>query len=169
MKTRQLLILALFAGVAHAAPEPLATGIPAFLDTDGDGIISETERQAFVEARKDARAGLLPDWDSDGDGVIDEEEQAAAVATLQSKANEKRLELFSKVAGDDGVLTLDEFSALQPFQNVPAETVAALFALLDADGDGEVSGDDFLARLGGGFTPPTTPPAPPTPPSPPAP
>lgn len=167
MKTKQLLILAVLAGVAHAAPAPLVSGIPAFLDTNGDGIVSEAERLAFAEARKDARDGLIPDWDTNGDGTIDEEEEAAAVATLQSRANEMRAKLFAKVANENGVLTIEEFSALPPFAKIEDQSiVTALFELLDADGNGEITAEEFLARLNAGIAPPTSPPTPPTPPAP---
>jgi len=146
-----------------AGPPPLATGIPTFLDTNRDGVISEAERQAFVEARKEARGGP-PDWDSDGDGTINDAERAAAVAILQAKVDEKRSQLFAAIAGDDEVLTLDEFAALHPFANVPLPTIQRLFDLLDADGNGEVTFEEFLAGIN---RVPAAPPngGPPSPPS----
>jgi hypothetical protein len=159
-----LFILAALAGLAHGGPAPLATGIPAFLDTDGDGVISEAERQAFIEARKDARGGGAPDWDSDGNGTIDDGERAAAVASLQAKVDEKRTELFGKIAGDDGDLTRDEFGTLPPFAKVPPVTVDLLFNLLDANKDGTVTLEEFLAGIRGSA--PASPPGPPAPPTP---
>ena len=111
MKDRAWFLLALFVAAALAGPGPLSTGIPAFLDADGDGSISEAERQAFVEARKEARGGSTPHWDTDGDGEVGEEERATAVAELQSRIDQKRSELFAGVAGDDGTLFRTQFQA----------------------------------------------------------
>jgi hypothetical protein len=169
MKTRYLFILAALAGVAYAGPPPLTSGIPSFLDTDGDGRISLEEREAFIELRKEARGGGAPDLDLDGDGAIDGLERAAAVAAIQAKMNAKRAELFTKIAGADEVLTLADFSALTPFANVPPLIVAALFDLLDIDGDNEVTLAEFLAGIRGSVPTPPTPPTPPSLPSPPSP
>jgi hypothetical protein len=164
MKTRHLFLVAALAGVAHGGPAPLATGIPAFLDTDGNGVISEAERQAFIETRKDARGGAAPDWDSDGNGTVDDGERAAAVAALQAKVEEKRAELFGKIAGDDGELTRGEFGSLPPFGKVPPVTVDLLFNLLDTDKDGTVTLEEFLGGIRGSAPAPLPgPPAPPTP------
>lgn len=168
MKTK--LIIALFAGAGIAlaspqAPTAAAGYIPDWLDTDGDGVISELERQAFVEARKSAAESLAAQWDTNGDGVIDEEERAAAIAELKERALEKLTELFLAAAGEDEVLTLDEFAAVAP-DGIPAETIAVLFGLMDANGDGEVTLDEFLAIAGSGVTAPAPPTVPPVPPAP---
>lgn len=155
MKTKHLVLFAALSGAAYAQPDSLSTGIPSFLDADGDGVISEAERQAFVDSRKDARGGN-PDWDADGDGVVDDEERADAVAALQARMEEKRTELFGSLAGDDGFLSLEEFSTLPPFQGgMPGRIVEKLFGMLDGDGDGEVTLEEFLSKVGGpGLAPP---------------
>jgi hypothetical protein len=71
MKLKLIPILIAAVGMANAAPEGLRTGIPTFLDTDGDGVISEAERQAFVASRKGAPRGGAAAWDTNGDGVVD--------------------------------------------------------------------------------------------------
>lgn len=154
MKTTLLAALAVSIGAAVAAPPvPAPSGaiapVPEWLDTNGDGVISELERQAFVESRRGAGNGPASRWDTNGDGTIDDDERAAAVEALKAKATRKLTELFLAVAGDDGVLTPTEFSALPVLAQVPADTVALLFGLLDVDGDGEVTVDEFLDVVGG--------------------
>jgi hypothetical protein len=163
MKLKLLPILFALTTAAYAVPESLQTGIPAFLDLDGDGQISEEERQAFVDSRKRAPRGGAAEWDTDGDGVISPEERAAAVAALRARVNERRAELFASLAGDDGVLTVEEFSSLPMLANASEQAISRLFSLLDADGDGLVTLEEFLAGVRGGAPnpqPPTTPPAP---------
>ena len=143
MKNKHWYILTVLAVVAHAGPGPLTTAIPAFLDTDRDGVISEAERQAFVQARKDARRGGL-DWDLNGDGSVDDAERGAAVATLQNNINQKRADLFTQLAGDDSLMSLEEFASLPPFARTPETPVALLFGMLDANGDAAVTLDEFL-------------------------
>ncbi len=162
MKLRILPLAFASAGIAFALPEGLTTGIPAFLDTDGDGVISEAERQAFVESRRQAPQGGAAAWDTNGDGVVDAEEREAAIAALRARADERRSDLFNDAAGDDGVLSLEEFAGLPAVQRVPQETVERLFALMDLDDDGEVTMEEFLNSVrGGGLLRPDTPPTPP--------
>ena len=155
------LLLAVFTiGLAQAVPPSLQTGIPAFLDTDGDGKISEAERQAFVESRAASRQSKGPkNWDTNGDGTIDEEERAAAVAALKTQLETKLTALFLDLAGDDSLLSLEEFSTLPQFQNVPPQTAANLFNLLDVDDDGFVTLEEFFKGIGRG-KPPVSPPPP---------
>jgi len=165
MKLKFVPVLIAMFGMANAAPESLNSGIPAFLDTDGDGVISEAERQAFVESRKAAPRGGAAAWDLNGDGVVDEEERQLAIQALRAKADERRAGLFEKVAGDDGLLDIKEFATIPALVGVPQATIERLFALLDLENDGTVTLEAFLAGVRGG--PPTVPPtAPPTTPGP---
>lgn len=158
MKLNLIPILIATVSVTYAAPEGLQSGIPAFLDIDGDGIISEVERQAFVESRKTAPRGGASDWDTNGDGVVDEDERQAAIEQLRAKADERRAALFANVAGDDGLLDFTEFTALPALSNsnMPIKSRERLFELLDANRNGTVTLEEFLAGIRP--TPPTTPP-----------
>jgi len=156
MKYKLLIAICAGAGLAVAAPEAptaAAGSIPDWLDTDGDGVVSEIERQAFAEARRGAPDSLQTQWDTNGDGVIDAEEKAAAIAELKAKARAKLSELFLIAAGEDEVLTLEEFKALAP-DGMPENIVEPLFELLDADKNGEVTLDEFLAATYGGSSSP---------------
>lgn len=162
MKTKLILVFFASAGMAVAAPEAptaAAGSIPEWLDTDGDGVISELERQAFAESRRDAVGSLQRQWDINGDGVIDEEERAAAIADLKARAKQKLTDLFLVAAGEDGVLRLEDFAALAP-EGMPDKVVASLYAMLDKDGDGEVTLEEFLSVTGpgGGIARPGGPP-----------
>jgi hypothetical protein len=160
MKLKHIVFLAALTGIGTAAPEPggpAAGRIPDWLDTDGDGVLSEAERQAFAESRRNASEGLHQQWDTNGDGVVDDDERQAGIDALRAKAEEKRCELFEAAAGGDGELTLEEFSALHPLTKLPDEVVEALFGMLDGDGDGVVTKDEFLDATGRSAGPPDHP------------
>jgi Ca2+-binding EF-hand superfamily protein len=152
MKLSILLIAIQFlGGYALAGPKTFGDGsLPDFLatyDTNGDGMIDEEERQAMVEARKAAREERRAEIDTDGDGVISEEERQAARQAVRDRIEAKRQERFNEIAGEDGLLSLEEFSALPQFANVDPERVAALFNHLDTDDSGFVTFEEFTARL----------------------
>jgi Ca2+-binding EF-hand superfamily protein len=163
MKTNLLIAFLASMGMAVAAPQAAngaAGSFPEWLDTDGDGVISELERQAFAESRRAVVGSLQEQWDTNGDGVIDAEERAKAITDLKAKALSKIKELFLIAAGGDGVLTPDEFAAIAP-ADMPAETIDALFKMLDRNADGLVTLDEFLlvAAAGGAVSGPPPPPA----------
>lgn len=146
-----LIALALLTGAAVAAPSPgspAAGNIPDWLDTDGDGMISELERQTFADARRDAVAGLIEELDTSGDGIIDDDERDAAIAALKARAEQKLRNLFMAVAGDDGELTFDDFAAIPPVEHLPEELAQAIFIFLGGD-DGVVTEEEFLDAIGG--------------------
>ena len=150
------LLAALLIQAAIAVPPQMATGVPAFLDTDGDGKISDAERQAFNESRAKGRDkdSERTNWDTNGDGTVDEEERLAAVETLKSKMKVKLAYLFLDLAGDDGVLSLEEFSSLPQFKHTPPQPAANLFKRLDENDDGLVTIEEFFKQTGRGGPPP---------------
>ncbi|QJE94260.1 EF-hand domain-containing protein [Luteolibacter luteus] len=175
MKLR-LLLPFLLCGVCGAVPPSATTGVPAFLDTDNDGKISEAERQAYAEARKAARENNgnangkgsnngngnngnngngqgNSKWDTNGDGVVDDDERNAAVQTLKSNLENKIANLFLDLAGDDELLSLEEFATLPQFKNTPPQKAANLFNMMDADDDGLVTLTEFFRGIGRGKGP----------------
>lgn len=137
------------AGAAPQLPQGATSQIPAWLDTNGDGFLSELERQAFAEARKNADKSLTEQWDKDDDGDLDETEQQSAMEALAQEARKKLGELFMKVAGDDGQLSIAEFITINPVAEMPSERAGQLFNLLDTDKGGLVSMNEFIANSGG--------------------
>ena len=154
------------AGVCVAVPPGMTSSVAAFLDVNGDGTISESERQAYEESRANSRGQGNKVWDSNGDGVVDETERQAAVAELKGRMDNKVASLFLDLAGDDELLTLEEFSTLPRFANNPPHVAANLFNHMDDDENGFVTLEEFFKGTGRGKPPsppgkpPTTPPSP---------
>lgn len=159
-------VLTVTAGISQAGDRnPFGNGgLPEILkayDIDGDGKLSEEERQAFIQAVKDGTApkperpvrpekpedGVRPPnpWDTDGDGVLSDAEKAAAREAIRAKIEEQRSKRFDELdADDDGSLTLEEFSAAP---GIRPEAAARIFARLDKDDNDAVSKEEFLAAL----------------------
>lgn len=83
-------------------------------DKDGDGKLSETEREAARKTRekqmeqiKERSKQMLEEFDADGDGKLDEDERASAKEAMKAKALEK----FDK--DEDGELSEKERKAMQ--------------------------------------------------------
>ena len=158
MKTKYLLLSVLTAGIATASADRERTfgdgELPEMLaqfDLNEDGKIDEEERQAAKEARRAARAerraAHIAEFDTDGDGELSSEEREGARDARRAALQAKREEKFAEIAGEDGCLDVDEFSALPPFEGRNAERVAAIFSRLDTDDDECVTLDEFTARL----------------------
>ena len=151
MKFKQLIAFSLLTGAAVAGPEgdrPTLGSIPEWLDLDGDGVISEAERQSWIESRREAAKKMFHMWDEDEDGSVNEDEREAGIAALRGRVQEKRSELFLKIAGEDGELTLEEFASGHPMSRLPELLVGRMFDHLDADDDGIVTEEEFLGSLG---------------------
>lgn len=99
-------------------------------DVDGDGQLSDEERQAEAERRS---AEMAKRADLDGDGKVTEEE----VATARKQRAET---MHSKLDADhDGKLTIEEVNKF-PFRRIDAATV-------DANKDGVVTVDELSEGL----------------------
>ena len=154
MKLKNILIAGILLGgnsLASADERTFGDGtLPEFLrqyDVNEDGIIDEEERQAIKETRRDARDEHRAEIDTDGDGKISHDEREAAREAIRAKIAEKRTEKFGNIAGEDGVLSLEEFAALPPLARASEGRVASIFARLDDDESGDVSLVEFNARL----------------------
>lgn len=138
-------------GGPQGAP-PISQALLQQYDTDGDGVLSDTEKAALKAALEVQRQALITKYDADGDGVLNEAERAAMQAELQAA---KLAELAAKFVTLDtdasGGLSLEEFTAGAP-TGASAARIQAAFTRMDANTDGSISVEEF-----------TTPPAPPTP------
>ncbi|MGC6566324.1 MAG: EF-hand domain-containing protein [Akkermansiaceae bacterium] len=124
--------------------------LPEFLipfDVNEDGQVDEEERQAIRDARKAAREQRRAEIDTDDDGEISEEEREAARNEIRSNISERRANKFAEIAGEDGLLSLEELSQVRYLSKASENRIASLFARLDADGSGEISLEEFTARL----------------------
>jgi len=85
-------------------------------DKDGDGKLSEAERQAAREGLKqhkgEFRDKLKAKFDKDGDGKLSEEEKMAAKEALKEHGGERREKLLERFDKDgDGKLSDEEKAA----------------------------------------------------------
>lgn len=154
MKVKNILIAgALLGSVSFAQADDRSFGdgtLPEFLqqyDVNEDGVIDEEERQAIKDARKAARDERRAEIDTDGDGKVSSDEREAVREAIRQKIAAKRAEKFAEIAGEDGLLSLEEFAALPPLKRASEDRIASIFARLDADESGDVSLEEFNARL----------------------
>ncbi|XP_026192969.1 calcium-dependent protein kinase 2 [Cyclospora cayetanensis] len=121
------------------------------LDKDGDGTISHTELTEGLE-----QVGL-PQWDInriiqsvdvDDSGNVSYTEFLAACYSWQESELNVIWTAFQKMDKDgDGKISVPEFEAVlggDDYRLVPKDTVKALVAQIDRNGDGQVDWDEFL-------------------------
>lgn len=154
MKLTHILIAGTLLGgasLAQADDRSFGDGtLPEFLqqyDLNEDGTIDEEERQAIRDARRAAREERRAMIDTDGDGEISSDEREAAREAIRERIAERRAENFAEIAGEDGLLSLEELAALPPLSRASEERIASIFARLDEDESGDVSLEEFNARL----------------------
>jgi Ca2+-binding EF-hand superfamily protein len=116
-------------------------------DVDDNGVLDEEERQAAKAARQQKLAERLDRWDTNKDGVIDDAEREAAKAAIRERIIAVRTAKFHQLAGEDGLLSLEEFKSIPALATRTEEQIATMFAFLDKDLSGTVSLEEFLGRL----------------------
>jgi|GEM_PF-1846264 len=124
--------------------------LPEFLqqfDTNEDGRLDAEERQAIRDFRLSNREERRNSLDLDGDGTISPEEIEAAREAIRERINRRRNSRFLEAAGEDELLSPEEFANLPGIQFLPEEMRDALFARLDVDENGSVDIDEFYHRL----------------------
>jgi len=153
MKIKFTLIAALMAtgSLAFAGDRSIGDGtLPEFLqqfDTNEDGEIDEEERQAIRDLRAKMREERRNSIDTDGDGKISREEIEAARDELRAKIQERRLTKFNEIAGEDRLISKEEYATIPGANRLPDFIFDAIFDRLDRDDSGDISAEEFFHRL----------------------
>lgn len=124
--------------------------LPKFLkdfDTNGDGVIDEEERQAIRDLRAKLRESKRKSIDLNQDGEISPDEIQLAREALRAQIEERRLEKFSDIAGEDFLISPEEYATIPGMNTLPDVIFEAIWSRLDSDGNGAISADEFLLRL----------------------
>lgn len=86
------------------------------------------------------KGAMVQKYDKNGDGVLDASEKAALRTDMQAKREAKKAERLAKFdTNNDGKLDASERAVMK------AERAEAAFKKLDADGNGQISLDEFKA------------------------
>jgi Ca2+-binding EF-hand superfamily protein len=115
-------------------------------DTDGDGQLSDQERQAAFAAWREARrAQLLARYDADGDRVLSADERRAVQQQRRRRRRQAQQAIRLKYFDDDGDGTLSdaEQDNIERFEEGFRKLQRDVrLRMSDADGDGQVSREE---------------------------
>jgi Ca2+-binding EF-hand superfamily protein len=151
MKTTAIAIALLSAGFAAVqatppTPEPLTWFLRLF-DANNDGVLDAEERLAARKSIEQKRADFIAKWDANGDGWLSFSEMAAIREAVIARIEAIRLEKFNDIAGDDSLISPEEFAAIPALADKDTERVNELFEFLDKDDSGFISFDEFNVPL----------------------
>ena len=76
-----------------------------------------------------------------------ENEVSMARAALREQMEQRRLQKFSSIAGEDDLISREEYLTIPGVRNLPDFIFEAVWSRLDTDGSGHVSPEEFLSRL----------------------
>ncbi len=150
-KTKNIVAVAiLFAvgGLSTSMAKPVLrpaklTSLLKMFDIDGNGKLDEEERLAAKDYLEKKREEIIAEWDKDGDGKLSRTEMAAFRKSLREKIQANRLAKFLEAAGEDELISAEEFAALPAFAEREPERVAMLFSGLDRDKSGSLTFAEF--------------------------
>jgi len=125
-------------------PPTQLTSLLKLFDIDGNGKLDGEERQAAKDYLAKKYEEILAEWDKDGDGKLSGAEIAALRAHIREKIRENRLARFKEIAGEDELISPEEFAAIPAFAEADPARVAKLFAKLDRNKDGQLSFLEFV-------------------------
>lgn len=146
-------------GGQFRGPQDWQADMLARFDKDGDGQLSEEERQAVREAMRAEREQrrqqfLLERYDKDGDGILSEAETQAMEedqARMEAEREARRAEMQQRaldaydVDGDGQLSEEERRAANQQRREWFQQQQQAAMARFDADGDGDLSQDERMA------------------------
>ena len=146
-----ILLITAIALSAFAKEKVFGNGVlPLFLknfDTNFDDLIDEEERQAIRDLRAKLREKRRTSIDLNQDGKISEDEVAMAQAALRDQIEQRRLQKFSSIAGEDSLISPEEYMTIPGVRTLPDFIFDAVWSRLDTDGSGDISPEEFLLRL----------------------
>lgn len=130
MKKTALTLCLMAIGLGPMATLAQTPNIPAFtkIDANGDGFIVKSEVRAIFDARASA-------MDADRDNKLAPEELSAALPHMTPRSAIDYVDLMDR--DGDNALDLDEVAADIPM----------IFIMVDADGDGRISEDEYNAAI----------------------
>lgn len=121
-------------------------------DTDGDGVLSDAEREVLREAmRERGRQRMLERmterFDADGDGELSEEERLEAEAEMEARRIEWQIRMTERfdTDGDGQVSDAERDAAREQFRRDRGQADEQMLQRYDADGDGELNLDESYA------------------------
>lgn len=152
MKTTAIAILLIAGGLTNiqAEPTPGPVRLTWFLklfDADENGVLDAEERQAAKEYLKQKREEVIAKWDADGDGKLNRAEIAALRKHIRERIHERRYEKFLEIAGEDKLMSAEEFATIPALADMDPEKVTALFERLDRDDDGSLTFAEFKRKF----------------------
>ncbi len=124
-------------------PPARLTSLLKLFDADGNGKLDEEERQAAKDYLAKKYEEIVAEWDKDGDGKLSGKEIAALRAHIREKIRENRLAKFKEVAGEDELISAEEFAAMPVFAEADPVRVTRLFTGLDRNKDGQLNFLEF--------------------------
>jgi len=129
------------------------------VDTDEDGKISKSDlktclQEAGFEGDEDNVQAIIERADLSGDGLLDFEEFARAVIAVGIAVRVVMFlkRLFAELDTDDtGFISPDNIKELVAragvAEKISDEDIDTLIAEVDSNGDGQISFDEFLAKI----------------------
>jgi len=132
---------------AHAEePRPLTT-FQKFFDLNGDGVLNEEERQAAKRALELSREEFMAKWDINKDGKLSLDEIRALRRSVLHHIMAKRRAIFLKFAGEDELMSKEEFAGMPIFATADPVKVGLAFDHLDGDHNGSLTFLEFNRRF----------------------
>merc|ERR1712196_156325 len=126
-------------------------------DTDGSGAVDASELHTAMKAlgfepKKEEISKMVKDMDKDGDATVDFEEFCVMLAEKmnQKDGKEEMLKGFALFDDDNtGKISFKNFKrvAKELGENLTDKELEEILAEADADGDGEINQEEFLAVM----------------------
>lgn len=146
-----VLLAAIVSGATVIAAKTFGDGdLPEFLqrfDTNNDDQIDEEERQAIRDLRSRLREEKRQSIDLNNDGDISAGEIREARQIIREKIEQRRLEKFLSIAGEDSLISPTEYAAIPGIAQFPDRVFEAIWTHLDVDGDEFISFAEFSGVL----------------------